>query len=146
MGLTLGRFDYLFYQFDYATGPKQRPYTMFFFLPERVLPDEFYVTAELEGDFTREAFQEYRVEMDEGGLWVQHILDIIARNAEPRQVAPRPLRSTYDPESHRHPTTLNSTPSQTGDRPSQGRRDHARMMARGHRQLFSALMEQCAQR
>ena len=116
---------------------------MFFFLPERVIPNEFYATEELEGDFTREAFQDYRVEMDEGGLWVQHLLDIIARNTEPRQVAPRPIRSTYTQESHKHPTTR---PSQTGDQPSQGRRDHARMMAQGHRQLFSALMEQCAQR
>ena len=119
---------------------------MFFFLPERVLPDEFYATEELDGDFTREGFQDYRVEMDEGGLWVQRILDIIARHPEPRQVAPRPSRVIHDQESPQHPTTLPSTPSQTGDRPSQGRRDHARMMARGHCQLFSALMEQCAQR
>ena len=119
---------------------------MFFFLPERVLPDEFYTTEELEGDFTREEFQDYWVEMDEDGLWVQYILDIIARNPEPHQVAPRPVRVIQDPESHGHPTTLHSTLSQTGDRPSQGRRDHTRMMARGHRQLFSALMEQCAQR
>ncbi len=119
---------------------------MFFFLPERVIPDEFYETEELEGDFTRDAFQDYRVEMDEGGRWVQRILDIIARNAAPRQAAPRPSRSIYDQESDIQPTTLNFEPSEAVDEPSQGRRDHARMMAYGHRQFFGALMEQCAKR
>ncbi|CAO2652463.1 Nn.00g007460.m01.CDS01 [Neocucurbitaria sp. VM-36] len=66
------QFDYLFYQFDYQDHQKTA-WTQFFFLPESVIPDMFYLTEAKEADFSRDEFKPYWFEMDMGGRWVQQV-------------------------------------------------------------------------
>ncbi|KAL6163521.1 hypothetical protein ACJQWK_11098 [Exserohilum turcicum] len=60
------RFDYLLYQFDYQD--RQRlAWTQFFFIPEKVLPDEFYTTKAKDASFDREDFKPYCITLDDTG-------------------------------------------------------------------------------
>jgi hypothetical protein len=87
------RFDYFLYQFDYVDQQKM-PTTKLFFLPERVIPDEFYNTCSKEADFSRAELRPYWVVMDMGGEWVHKVVDIIKATPEPRRSDPRPHRTT----------------------------------------------------
>lgn len=85
-------FDYLYYQFD-LTDQQRRTCTKFFFLPERVIPDEFYTTLAKDGDFTLDAFKPYWITMDPRSEWVRSVYDIIQSTPEPRLPEGRPTRS-----------------------------------------------------
>lgn len=65
----IGRFDYLFYQFDYQNRPN-RPYTQFFFLPEHEIPDSFYTSTHREESFDLLNFEQYFIRMNDDGDWV----------------------------------------------------------------------------
>ncbi|KAJ5056972.1 hypothetical protein J3E74DRAFT_409674 [Bipolaris maydis] len=98
------RFDFLFYEFNYQDH-RRKAWTSFFFLPERVIPDEFYLTQAKEADFSRSEFMPYWVEMDMAGLWVKRVFDIIQATPHPRQSAKRPSRPL---EATEKPATIQS--------------------------------------
>ncbi|USP75476.1 uncharacterized protein yc1106_02750 [Curvularia clavata] len=89
------RFDYLLYQFDYQDRQKLA-WTQFFFLPESVLPDEFYTTEAKDASFDREDFKPYRIALDDSGDWVKEVYNIIQTTPNPRQIHHRPRRRSQN--------------------------------------------------
>ncbi|KAJ5028130.1 hypothetical protein PSV08DRAFT_190909 [Bipolaris maydis] len=102
------RFDYFFYQFDFVDQQK-RAWTNFFFLPERVIPDEFYTTSSKEGDFSGDTFKPYWIAMDSDGAWVKAVYEIIQRTPEPRLPGKRPHRplgKSSQPDTRMNASTI----------------------------------------
>lgn len=87
------RFDFLLYDFQFVNNSDGGPTFGFFFLPERVLPDEFFTSSDdvVLVSFDREEFMPYYVSVEENGDWGRHILDVIEQNPAPRRLA-RPPR------------------------------------------------------
>lgn len=148
--LISSRFDYLFYHFDYKYGPEGTPYAEFYFIPEKVIPDEFYQSQEIEVTFNRQEFLPYLILMDNDGhgLWVQRMWEIIQQNPEPRRNSSRPIRSTsisdlsadLEPEKS---LEVAEDESEEGEDPH-ARHQYAMVTAHRHRQFFDTITKQCA--
>ena len=128
------------YGFELAGKPPTR---LCFFIPERVLPDEFYTTLDVVADFELPIFRDYRIRMDASSEWIVRIREIIDANPEPRKHS-RPIR--VDPRSAPVPDE-DVEPLQPAAIPSQaGRHGYAQSMSRAHCRLFYGIMGECARR
>ncbi|KAG8532802.1 uncharacterized protein KY384_002680 [Bacidia gigantensis] len=139
------RFDFLFYQFNLTARPDPRPHRVCYFLPECVIPDDFYTTLEKEVSFDIPKFQAYRIVMDNEGHWASRILQVILQNQEPRQVSPRPTRIIEATASSNLEHCEELQPIlQTRNTLSSGRGRYASVMTQQHNQFFWEILMQCA--
>ena len=116
-----------------------------FFIPEHVLPEEYYTTNNKETSFEIVAFKPYRMERDEKGAWVQKVRSIIAANPRPRKNGHRPYRINEDlleADDVEYPTITPHVPPA----PITGRGKYVDLMRMRHRMLFKRLMQLCAER
>ncbi|KAJ4352266.1 uncharacterized protein N0V89_007613 [Didymosphaeria variabile] len=139
------RFDFLLYDFRFDGG-EQPLTTGFFFLPERVLPDEFFTSSDqtIEASFAREEFLRYYMTIEENGDWARHILDVIDDNPAPRR-ASRPHRecAVRRPLAWRVVSRLKQL-QMPGLAPEQRLPNTAAAIC--HRRLFRGVLDQCATR
>ncbi|KAG9693647.1 hypothetical protein KCU95_g3200, partial [Aureobasidium melanogenum] len=84
------RFDFFFFQFMISDDPGHR--TEFFFLPERVIPDSFFISTDTEQSFDRKDFLRFKIHMDDDHKWVFRLQEIIGQEIQPRKPGQRPLR------------------------------------------------------
>ena len=141
------RFDFFLFEFRFETQPAPR--TEMLFLPERVIPDEFYTSEEKEMDFSAyPEFANYRIPMDGERHWVQRIRSIIEANQTPRADGDRPLRSAQDlsTEADRAPKKPAGETGEMGGTGETGQREYKAIMELTHRRFFYRIMAQCAKR
>lgn len=148
------RADFYLIQLRFSRRPNPSPHFEFFFLPEEVIPDEFYSTSEKEMSFELEAFYNskmgnaagrrgYRIEMDEAGKWVEHVRCIIEAHPTPRSARQRPVRAGAVKEE----ITIEHASTKLPLEPvAPGRREHAAAMQDFHRRFFYKIMARCAHR
>lgn len=148
------RADFYFIQLRFSRKPNPSPHFEFFFLPEEVIPDEFYSTLEKEMSFELEVFYKskmgdaagrrgYRIEMDEAGEWVQHVRCIVEAHPTPRSARQRPVRPAAVTEeiAIEHPSWKRQL-----EPAAPGRREHAAAIEDFHRRFFYKILARCAHR
>lgn len=167
--LTLApRFDFFFYQLEFSQQPQPGTRIECFFLPEQVIPDEFYTTLSDETSFEIPTFMRcaladvegrkgFRIHMDEDGRWVDHIRAIIKAYPQPRKPGERPSRNldiilledngNDDEDEHEEQSSLTiSGIKEMSDKAQHGRQGYVRTMTAFHRRFFYKILAQCARR
>ncbi len=137
--------------------------TQFFFLPESVLPDSFYMTEQREASFEREEFKSFRIDMDTEGGWIDRVLEIIQEYPLPRQTVSRPIRwvdkiDVKEQEPIIQPGALKQSNLEIpfGTQPVKETlstlveatvsKNYTRIMVRKHRDFYRRIMDECCQR
>lgn len=145
---------------EFSQLPNPRPRVEFFFLPERILPDEFYTTDAKEVDFDlpeflkadsihtdKEGRRGYKIHMDEEGRWVEHVMDIIAENSRPRKAGERPMRQCIgDVTAAAEPEAAKANAALPAKLVKSGHGNYRQIMDTRHRQFFREVMMRCAHR
>lgn len=139
------RFDFLWYQFRLSNSGKGLHRNEVYFLPERVLPDDFFSSIEKDVSFDRPDFQEYRFEMKEDGAWVDDVVRIIQSNPKPRAEHERPWRK-LSALSKAPVASQTTVPQPTMARKGKGRREYAEILQHSMRKFFYNMMDACARR
>ena len=137
-----GRFDFLLYEFRFLNG-RNPPKIGFYFLPEHVLPDEFFESDALEVSFDRPEFKKYYRTVAKSGDRAKHILDIIDDNPQPRRTCRPHRRSVFEqPIASRVVARLRQLQKpRNAPRPKP-----ERSKALCHRRAFTGILDQCAER
>lgn len=139
------RFDFLMFHFELGRKDTER---VFFFLPERLIPDAWYTSVSGEVSFARPEFEKFRVVMDDNMEWVGKIQSIILQYEEPRKPGERPVRALTETTGAEVKAKMKSkTKAKKLSKAEQalhnGKRDWERAMVNGHRQFFYAIMREC---
>lgn len=148
------RFDFLMYQFEYSGLPRRK---VFFFVPERELPDELFLSPNKRHSFECLPREFFHV-MDSEMRWVLEVEDTIRRYPQPRG-AQRPAR---EDEILVDEDTTNSQVDEVssedaalaevdedGAQPDGkvfGRIEHATAMQTSIRRFYHDIMNECAAR
>ncbi|KAG9568552.1 hypothetical protein KCU71_g2701, partial [Aureobasidium melanogenum] len=167
---AINRFDYFFFQFTVSNDLNLGQRTEFFFLPERIIPDSFYVSSSTELSFDRPEFLDHKIVMDDDGGWVFRILEILQQEIQPRKLGNRPLRpaepvagidfelamnpelASEEQEEKRHidiqedPVCAEEEQNTQTDDSTSGRLFFSVAMRRCHTDFFEEVMQQCAKR
>ena len=142
--MVLRRFDFLWFQFTFSKGPPETQ-VVFFFIPERELPDEFFTSTEKEANFELYPhFQKYKIIMDEDGDWLQAVARVMKDNPHPRKKGDRPARPRHEDQSP-DIATAEVMPSARSN-VILGRAEYKEVLIQTHRRLFYRLMARCAER
>ncbi|KAI7554888.1 hypothetical protein KC331_g235 [Hortaea werneckii] len=136
------RFDYLWYQFTFSRHPKPGEDIEVLFLPEKILPDEFYTTTGKEANFEREEFLPYRFMMDTGGSWLDRVRRIVAGSHPPRRPGQRPVRERPIPP----PSSLGEPERVLATGSGSGRQRYRQALEESMRHFFHSMMSACASR
>ncbi|KAI4238443.1 MAG: hypothetical protein LQ349_001123 [Xanthoria aureola] len=135
------------YQFEFSDRPNPAPYTLLLFLPEREIPDEFYLSELREANFERPNFHRYRIHMDVDGRWVARVWQIVLETPEPRHPLPRPHRpmKARKPQEAIAKKVKVGLPSRNQTKAS-GRQLYRDSTVQHQREFYDAFMTQCAKR
>jgi hypothetical protein len=144
--LTSPRFDYFFYQFTFSDGPGNEPTKDFYFLPEIVIPDDFYRSMAIDADFRLESFDPYRLKMDRDGNWVQKVYNIIVATPNPRKPGIRPSRHLDPTQTMQLRMEEDKEPDEQQHAESHIEKPQLRDLPWFCPKFFTAVMEQCASR
>lgn len=136
------------YEFSFSTGRGRPRHVELFFLPEKIIPDEFYTTMTIAESFERSEFTPYRIVMDAEGGWVQKICDIVMSTPQPRKPGTRPQRKVRSaPDAEAEDSTAESYVVSIASKPEDhGRHTYSQIMTHCQRQCFDGVMEVCARR
>lgn len=125
----------MWYEFNYLNRDTRTPSRVFYLLPEKEIPDSFYTSLSLEADFTLPSFNQYRIDMDCSGVWVQRVYEIIQNTPHPRRSMPRPARSYQLSPEHESPGDLSLTSANES---------HDQVYNQFCGKFFDAIMAHCA--
>ena len=144
--LQWSSFDFLWFEFTFSRAPDAAgTQTIFYFLPESVLPDEFFLTTEKETSFARLEFAPYRISKDDDGDWVDQVRSIIIANRLPRRPGERPMRLEA-PANEVASTEGQTLPLIIPDVQPKGPREYQHQLTQSLNRFYDMAMSVCAAR
>lgn len=132
------------YEFTFGRGIRAE--TIFYFLPEYVIPNSFYSTLEQEQSFERSEFDQFKIHK-QGPSWAEKIINIISNCETPRRAGYRPCRNAQEGNlSTLSDLVKGSTLDEHDANASRAISKYYQVTKRGHQQLYERIMSECASR